>query len=174
LARILIVGGGERGRLLAGKMVGAGHAVRLVSSDPSEQDEIEAIGAEYWVGTPARLGTLRGALDGVAIACWLLGCGEGGLALHGERLELFMTQVIDTTVRGVIYEAAGTVPADVLAGGARLVATLAQKNMIPVAILTADPAEAAAWLAQAQAAIAALLDGATNALPDQGEQGVDR
>lgn len=138
-------------------MVGAGHAVRVVSSSASERAEIEAIGAECWVGTPARLGTLRGALDGVAIACWLLGCEEDGSAFHGERLELFMTQVIDTTVRGVIYEAAGTVPADVLAGGARLVVTLAQRNMIPVAILTEDPAEAAAWLAQAQAAIAAML-----------------
>ena len=38
---------------------------------------IEAAGAECWIGTPDRLATLRAALDGVTIACWMLGTATG-------------------------------------------------------------------------------------------------
>ena len=77
---------------------------------------IEAVGAECWIGTPDRVASLRYALEGVTLACWLLGnaCGEPDelAALHGSRLEFFLGQTIDTTVRGLIYEAAGSVDAD--------------------------------------------------------------
>ena len=32
-------------------------------------------------------------------------------ALHGSRLAMMLTQTIDTTVRGIVYEAAGSVDA---------------------------------------------------------------
>ena len=59
-------------------------------------------------------------------------------ALHSSRLEFFLGQAIDTTVRGFIYDAwpAGRRrAADLLASGERIVRSLAQLNAIPVAVL---------------------------------------
>jgi len=159
VARVLIVAGGCRGRRLAEALVGEGHAVRITTRDERGRAAIEAAGAECWVGTPDRLATLRGALENVTILCWMLATATGSAeeldALHGSRLEFFMTQAIDTTVRGVVYETGGG--ATLLAGGEEIVRALAERNSIPVAFLTADPHDRDAWLAEALAAVASLL-----------------
>jgi hypothetical protein len=145
-------------------MVGAGHVVRITTRAQAGRAAIEAAGAECFRGTPDRLDTLRAALENVTIACWLLATATGAPAqvhaLHGSRLEFFLGQAIDTTVRGFVYEASGTtVPGVLLARGERLVRTLGERNAIPVAILTADPRHAGAWLAQAHASVDSLLEG---------------
>jgi hypothetical protein len=168
VARILIVAGGCRGRRLAGEFIGEGHAVRVTTRTEAGRAAIEAIGAECWIGTPERLGTLRAALESVTIVCWLLGTVTGDAdevrALHASRLEFFLGQVIDTTVRGFLYETAGVsggaVPADVLAGGERIVQRIAERNEIPMAFLRADIADADAWQTEARAAVDVLLGGA--------------
>ena len=144
-------------------MSAEGHAVRMTTRTESGRAAIEAAGAECWVGTPDRLATLRGALENVTVLCWLMGTAAGSEqdlhALHGTRLEFFLTQAIDTTVRGFLYEAPGTSPpgAPVLEGAARA-RELLELNAIPAAFLDADPADAAAWLEQARSAVAALLN----------------
>jgi uncharacterized protein YbjT (DUF2867 family) len=152
----MIVGGGCRGRRLAEAMVGEGHAVRISTRSEDARAAIEAVGAECWIGTPDRLATLRGALDGVAILCWLLNTATGSPqqlgALHSSRLELFLTQAIDTTVRGLVYEAGGRG-----ADGERIARELTARNAIPAAFLTADPHDLDSWLAQAGAGIHSLL-----------------
>ncbi len=162
MARILIIGGGCRGRELAREARAEGHAVRITTRTEGGRAAIEASGAECWVGTPDRLATLRGALDGATVLCWLMGTASGEprelAALHGPRLEFFLTQAIDTTVRGFIYEARGAGPAsDLPAAGETLARTLAARNAIPAVFLTADPHDSAAWLAEARSAIDALL-----------------
>jgi hypothetical protein len=162
VARILIVAGGCRGRSLAAAMVGEGYAVRITTRSEDRRAAIEAVGAECWIGTPDRLATLRGALDSVTVLCWLLATATGPAdelsALHGSRLEYLMTQAIDTTVRGVLYEARGAdADASMLAGGEAIVRALAERNAIPAAFLTADPREDSVWLGEAGAAIASLL-----------------
>jgi hypothetical protein len=162
VARVLIVGGGCRGRRLAAGLAGDGHAVRITTRGETGRAAIEASGAECWIGTPDRLATLRGALDSVTIACWLLGAldGEGqeNAALHGTRLELFLTQAIDTTVRGIVYEARGTSTSPVqLRAGERIVGAITAASMIPAACLTCDPAEEQAWQQHARGSIDALL-----------------
>jgi hypothetical protein len=161
VARILIVAGGCRGRSLAAAMVGEGHAVRITTRSEDRRAAIETAGAECWIGTPDRLATLRGALDSVTILCWLLATATGPAdelsALHGSRLEYFMTQAIDTTVRGVLYEARGDADAPMLASGEAIVRTLAERNAIPTAFLSADPQDADGWLAAARAAVSSLL-----------------
>ncbi len=139
--------------------------MRVTTRTEASRAAIEAIGAECWIGTPERLGTLRAALESVTIVCWLLGTVTGDedevRALHTSRLEFFLGQVIDTTVRGFLYETAGSsaVPADVLAGGERIVQRIAERNEIPVGFLRADPGDTDAWLANAHAEIGALLEG---------------
>lgn len=134
----------------------------MTARSESGRPAIEATGAECWIGAPDRLATLRGALDSVTILCWLLGSATGTeeelAALYSTRLEFFLTQAIDTTVRGFVYEAAGTtVPPHVLARGEGIVRALVARNAIPVAFLTSDPRETPKWLAAAAAAIGSLL-----------------
>ena len=79
-------------------------------------------------------------------------------ALHSSRLELFVRQMIDTTVRGFLYETAGkSIPMPVLADGAAIARTVAEDNAIPVVLLRADPLHADSWLAEACAAMRSLL-----------------
>lgn len=168
MARILIVGGGCRGRRFAGEMVEQGHAVRATSRTEAGRTAIEASGAECWIGTPDRLATLRGALDNVTIACWMLAGASGPAkqvaALHGSRLEFFLGQAIDTTVRGFIYDAsvsaiATAIAPEVLDGGERIVRSLGERNAIPLAVLHADPGDEHAWAGEARAAVEMLLGG---------------
>lgn len=158
-----MIGGGARGRALAAELAGAGHAVRITTRTEAGRAAIEAAGAECWIGTPDRVASLRYALESVTIACWLLGtaCGppERLRNLHGSRLEFFIGQTIDTTVRGLVYEAAGSVDAATLAAGRALVTGRAAYNEIPLALLEADPHDRERWRVAALSAIERLLAG---------------
>src|SRR3954465_9921819 len=116
-----MVGGGSRVLALASPPVAEGRGVRAVTRSPARRAEIEAAGCECWIGDPDRIGTLRYALDNVTPLLWLPGTprGEGGAvaALHSSRLRMMLDKTTDTTVRGVVYEAAGTLAPQVLAAG---------------------------------------------------------
>jgi NAD(P)-dependent dehydrogenase (short-subunit alcohol dehydrogenase family) len=159
--RALIVGGGRRGLALASDLTAEGHAVRVVTRTPERDAEIRAAGAEPWRGDPDRVGTLRYALDNVTLLLWLLGTATGDAekvaALHGSRLEMMLERTVDTTVRGVVYEAAGTLPQETFDAGIREVRRANERNEVPFALLEADPADEVAWRAAAHAAMRALL-----------------
>jgi 3-hydroxyisobutyrate dehydrogenase-like beta-hydroxyacid dehydrogenase len=159
VARVLIVGCGGRGQALARELVAAGHAVRGTTRDPGRVDAISALGAEAFVGDPDRIGTLMEALAGVTVVAWLLGSavGDGAADLHAGRLRMLCEKLVDTPVRGLLYEGAGSLPDEVLAGGAAVVERAAATWNIPVAVLTTDPAECEAWTADAADAVARLL-----------------
>jgi hypothetical protein len=156
-----MVGGGCRGLDLARALAAEGHAVRAVTRRPDARAAIEAAGAECFIGDPDVIGTLRYALDNVTILLWLLGTAHGPddkvAALHGSRLRMMLEKTTDTTVRGVVYEAAGTVDREQLATGAAEVRRAQRLNEIPYALVTADPADRVAWLADVRAAIDVLL-----------------
>jgi hypothetical protein len=164
VARVLIVEGAGRGLRLAAELIAREHAVRVTTSDPGRRGAVEATGAECRVGTPDRLSTLRGALEHVTIACWLLADASGDpelvQALHGSRLQQFLTSAIDSTLRGFLYEAGGTlVSPGLFAQGEQLVSETAARNSIPVAVLRADPLDRDTWSAQALLAVDSLLEG---------------
>ena len=105
MARLLVVGGAsERALDLARKLIAEGHAVRAVTSDPADRVAIEAAGAEAWMGDPDVIGTLRYALENVTVLLWLL-ADDDRPEIHGSRLAMMLEKTIDTTVRGVVYEA---------------------------------------------------------------------
>jgi hypothetical protein len=160
--RALIVGGGCRGRTLARELIGHGHAVRIVTRSPERHAAIEAVGAEPWPGDPDRIGSLRYALDNVTVVLWLLGTATGPpgdvAALHGSRLEMMLERSVDTTVRGVVYEAAGTLPAEVYASGGRQMIRANERNEVPFRLLAVDPADAESWQAAAREAVFSLLE----------------
>ena len=104
MARLLIVGAGScRALALTRDLVAEGHAVRGVTRG-AHRGAIEAAGGEAWIGDPDGIGTLRYALEGVTVLLWLLG-HVATPELHGSRLEMLLERTIDTTVRGVVYEA---------------------------------------------------------------------
>jgi 3-hydroxyisobutyrate dehydrogenase-like beta-hydroxyacid dehydrogenase len=159
--RVLLIGGGCRGLRLTENLVAGGHAVRAVTRHERHRARIEQAGAECWIGDPDVVGTLRYALESVTVLVWALGTAAGPAddvaALHGPRLHMMLSKTIDTTVRGVVYEAAGTVdPATLEAGVAELRRTC-ELNEIPFALVTADPAAGQAWAAAARQAIDGLL-----------------
>lgn len=164
----MIGGGSERGLALARSLVAQEHAVRIVSREGARREAIEAIGAECWPGTPDRVGSLRYALENVTVLCWFLGTARGTREelepLFGSRLKMLLEKTTDSTVRGVVYEAAGTVDADLLASGEHEVRWAFEANEIPYAWVHADAAQTDAWVLAARAAIDSLL-GATRATP---------
>ncbi|HKG37769.1 MAG TPA: NAD(P)-binding domain-containing protein, partial [Conexibacter sp.] len=94
MARVLIVGCGCRGQSLARALRAQGHAVRGTTRTEGRRAEIEAAGAEVWVGDPDRIATISYALADVTILCWLMGSAEGPdekiAALHGSRLRMLL------------------------------------------------------------------------------------
>jgi uncharacterized protein YbjT (DUF2867 family) len=161
MARVLIVPCGGRGCALARELVAAGHAVRGTTRDAAHAEAIRAAGAEPVVADPDRVGTLMGALTGVTVVCVLLGSAAGDAeqvaALHDGRLRMLWEKLVDTPVRGVVYEAAGTVPADVLAHGRAVAERASVTWHIPLAVLDTDPGDRERWLADASGAVEHLL-----------------
>jgi nucleoside-diphosphate-sugar epimerase len=161
VARVLIVGCGCRGQALSRGLVAGGHAVRGTTRDPRRTEAIRAAGAEPYVGDPDRIATLMGALTGVTVVCWLMASATGDpeqvRALHDGRLRMLWEKLVDTPVRGVVYESVGTVdPAALIRGEA--VARVAHETWrIPLEYLAADPADPAAWTAAGRAAVDRLL-----------------
>ena len=172
--RVLIVGGGCRGLDLTRAL--SPTATRCASSRGPRRGRaaIEAAGGECWIGTPDVIGTLRYALENVTLAAVAArhrerATPDGVAALHGSRLRMMLEKTTDTTVRGVVYEAAGTVPREVLAQGVAEMRHAQRTNEIPFALVHADPrGDRAAWLGgRAATAIDGLLAGPRRVAPPE-------
>jgi uncharacterized protein YbjT (DUF2867 family) len=163
LPRCLIIACGCRGALLARTLIDRGHVVRGTTRDPARVRDLEAAGAEAVLADPDRMATVAPALEHVAVVCVLLGSARGGeqqlAALHGTRLDMLLTRILDSAVRGVVYEAAGTVDRVLLDGGAARVRSFCEDSRIPYALLRADPEDLTPWVGAAVAAVERVLGG---------------
>jgi hypothetical protein len=112
--------------------------------------EIAETGAEPYVGDPDRIATLMDALHGVTIVCWLTGTIADG-DLHAGRLRMLWEKLVDTPVRGVVYE--GMLPE-----GEAIARTASATWQIPLEVLDGDPLREE-WVADAAAAVDRLLGG---------------
>jgi hypothetical protein len=160
VARCLIIGCGCHGLRLARELQGRGHVVRATTRRPERLPDIQAAGVEPVHADPDRLSTLVSALDHVSVAVLLLGSATGDpeslAALHGPRLEALLVKMLDTTIRGVVYEVAGSVPDPVLQRGAATVTRLCRTSRIPFALVELDRS-APGWLVQARGAVEGVL-----------------
>jgi hypothetical protein len=124
VARFLIVGVGERTSALRMTLERDGHVVAVLGPDRPPHE-------------------LLGALDHVAIVCWL------SAEASPER---FLLGAIDSSMRGFLYEPGDWEPA---------VSEIATRNSIPLAIVRGDRGDGPVWACEARAAIEKLLGGAT-------------
>ena len=124
--------------------------MRATTRDAENAQEITAAGLEGVVADPDRIGTLLDEIADVTLVFWLMGTAVGEdaavVALHGRRLERLMEEIVDTPVRGVVYEAAGSVPRELLVRGEEIVNAAAERWRIPVAVVAVDPGEMDSWL----------------------------
>jgi putative NADH-flavin reductase len=150
---VLIVGCGCRGQALARELVSAGHAVRGTTRDPGRHRDIEAAGAEPVSADPDRLATLMSAIEGTSVVCWLMGTAEDGDELHGARLTSMLEHIVDTHVRGLVYETGALDRAEGIAAARHAAATYS----MPVEILDGDPRNHDQWTAAAVAAVNRVL-----------------
>jgi len=152
VARVLIVGCGCRGRALA-RELSAEHAVRGTTRTPERLAELETAGIEGVVADPDRLATIVPVLSGVSVVCWLMGTAEGSPEVHGARLQTLVEHLVDTPVRGLVYEAAGTVAPSLLGQGAHIVRNASRTWHIRGEVVGADPADHEAWLGAMKEAV---------------------
>jgi nucleoside-diphosphate-sugar epimerase len=161
MARALIVGCGCRGRLLGKALVAGGWQVRGTSRSGAGLETIAAAGIEAAEADPDRVGTVLELVDDVAVVVWALGSATGSRerveAVHGPRLERALERLVDTPVRGFVYEGAGSAPDEVLAAGAELVAGVGERWRIPVAVVDTPPEPYEPWARDAGAAARGLL-----------------
>jgi len=160
VARVLIVGCGCRGRELGRALAGDGHAVRGTSRTEVGRAAIERAGLEGIEADPDRLATLMAPLAGTTVVCWLMGSGEGPAdaveALHGPRLATLLERIVDSGVRGFVYEGAGTAPAAVLVEGAEQVRSAGVTWRMPAEVVLAEPG-GPEWVSEMQAAMGRVL-----------------
>jgi glycine/D-amino acid oxidase-like deaminating enzyme len=152
VARVLIVGCGCRGLALARELA-LEHAVRGTTRSRERLSELERAGIEGVVADPDRLATVLPVLSGVSVVCWLMGTAVGSPDVHGARLQTLAEHLVDTPVRGLVYEAAGTVEAALLERGAQIVRDAARIWHIRGEVVTADPAVLQEWLGAIKEAV---------------------
>jgi uncharacterized protein YbjT (DUF2867 family) len=135
--------------MLGEGLLAEGWAVRGTSRREEGLAPIEAAGIEAALADPDRPGTLLELVADVAVVFYLLGSAEGGpetlAAIHGPRLERLLEHLVDTPVRGVAYEGAGSVDAALLEAGAEIVRTASHTWRIPVEIVSGEPNDPVAW-----------------------------
>ncbi len=163
MARALIVGCGCRGRLLGARLLDAGWAVRGTSRREEGLAAIAAAGLEAAQADPERPGTLLDLVGDVAIVHYLLGSASGPApeleAIHGPRLGSLLEKLVDTPVRGFVYEACGSVDAALLAGGAELVRSAAATWRIPCEVVTEEAVDHDGWAGEMAGLSLGLLAG---------------
>jgi uncharacterized protein YbjT (DUF2867 family) len=161
VARALIVGCGCRGRLVGERLLGQGWKVRGTSRREAGLAPIKASGIEAALADPDRPASLLELVADVAVVFFLLGSARGDpeslAAIHGPRLERLLEHLVDTPVRGVAYEASGSVDSVLLEGGAKIVRAAARTWRIPVEVINAEVSELPAWSKEVTDAAARLI-----------------
>lgn len=161
MARALIVGCGCRGRELGGELLVRGWQVRGTSRRADRIGEIEAAGIEPAVADPGRIGTLVDCIEGVTLIYWLLGSATGDpdavAGLHGPRLERLLEEIVDTPVRGLVYELTGAIDPELALAAFGHLRSAGERWRIPFEVVDADPADIESWRAAMVAAGEAVL-----------------
>jgi uncharacterized protein YbjT (DUF2867 family) len=161
VARALLVGCGCRGRALGRLLLDDGWQVRGTTRSDEHLPAIEETGIEPVLADPDRPGSILDNIGDVTVVCWLLGSASGKkdtvAAIHGSRLERLLEKLVDTPVRGFLYEGLGSVESERLAAGAAIAGDAAARWRIPVEIVDRDPGDWRGWSNAAHDAVRRLV-----------------
>jgi len=109
---------------------------------------IESVGIEPALADPAQPGTVLDLIGDVTVIAWLLGSAEGEpeelAPVHGRGLERVLERMVETHVRGFVYEAGGSVDPVLLARGREVVEAAATWE-IAVSNNLVDPSDLSTW-----------------------------
>lgn len=127
-----------------------GWVVRGTTRAAGGVEPIEEAGIEAVVADPDRIGTILDAIEGVTLIFWLLGSAQGEAdavgALHGPRLERLLEEIVDTPVRGFVYEVTGELASEHLVGALEVLRSAGERWRIPFEVVDADLAHLDLWL----------------------------
>ena len=162
MARALIVGCGCHGTRLGVALAEAGWAVRGTSRTEAGAERISAAGLEGAVADPDRVGTVLEHVGDIAVVVWALGEASGPTSsdVNGPRLERLLERLVDTPVRGFVFEGPREHPEGTEDGPAAtdIVAAANETWHIPVRIVGARRDHAEDWLEAMWAAVGDLIE----------------
>lgn len=93
MARVLIIETAGRGERLGDALRERGYEVRAIDTSPPLPDRVLS------------------ALEDVTTVCWLMAVGDGrDPEINGEQLKSVLFKVVDTGVRGFVFERSGDAP----------------------------------------------------------------
>lgn len=149
--------------MLGQRLLAEQWAVRGTTRFEEHLPLIEEAGIEAAIADPDRPSTLMELVGDITVVFWLMGSAlaepEVIAAIHGPRLESFLARLVDTPVRGFVYEGQGRVQSVHLDRGRALVETAASTWQIPIAVLDSDPSAVDAWTDAAFSASQSLVSG---------------
>lgn len=161
MARALLVGCGCHGRELGRSLRADGWEVRGTSRNPVGFELIESTGLEAALADPDQVGTILDQVGDVAVVVWLMASATGSPdeleAVNVLRLESLLEKLVDTPVRGFVFEGSGSAGESLLAAGAALVERAARTWLIPTRIVESDRSDASAWLDEMSKAVWSVL-----------------
>jgi hypothetical protein len=112
-------------------------------------EAIERAGIEPALADPDRGATVLDHVADVTLVYWLLGSAQAEpehlAAIHGPRLARVLERLVDTPIRGFVYEAPGAVGRAEFEQGAGLVREAKHRWRIPAAIVEHDPNDWRGW-----------------------------
>lgn len=113
------------------------------------------------IADPYRLATVTPLLAEVSVVVWPLGSATGTPeaveAVHGPRLESLLAKLVDSGVRGLVYEATGSVRGDLLRAGAARCRASAEWFRMPVEVVEHEPDDREGWTVAMGAAVQRVL-----------------
>jgi hypothetical protein len=162
LARALIVACGCRGCLLGKRLLAEGWEVRGTSRTDDGLAAIREAGIEPALADPLHPHTVLELVADVTIVLWLLASAQGPpeelSAIHGSRLERLMERLIETPVRGFVYEMEGTVDPILLEHGSEALEAAGDTWRVGIACVFVDPRDPHDWAEIMAGAATGLVD----------------
>jgi hypothetical protein len=168
VARALIVGCGCRGRLVGKRLLAQGWEVRGTSRSKDGLAAIAEAGIEPALADPLQPHTVLDLVGDVAIVLWLFASATGSpeelSAIHGPRLERLMERLVETPVRGFVYEMKGTVDPILLEHGSEVLEAAGDTWRVGISCVFVDPGDPHDW--------AEIVAGAATSLVDRADKSI--
>ena len=168
MARALIVGCGCRGRLVGKRLLAQGWEVRGTSRTDDGLAAIGEAGIEPAFADPLQPHTVLELIGDVTVVLWLFASAEGPpeelSAIHGPRLERLMERLVETPVRGFVYEMKGTVDPILLEHGSEVLEAAGDTWHVGISCVFVDPGDPHDW--------AEIMAGAATGLVDRTDKSV--